>query len=95
MKYVLNDMSNYEAGMANDGGKYGFSTVFTEVANNLYKVSYHTTSHLDYCSKCGEWHDERTCNKDYEIISGKEVRKKVNDFTELYHDDDRCFVEII
>ncbi len=92
---ILNNFSDFEVGMSNDGGKYWFKTIFTEIPDGRYVVSYQTSSNLDYCSKCGEWHDGRKCDRDYEIISKEEVNKRVNTFKELYHDDDRCSVEVI
>jgi len=91
----LCDFSDFEVGNCGNGGKYGFKTIFKSLPDGRnFEVSYKTTSHLNYCDKCGEWHDPRTCQQDYEVISGQEVAARVINFKKIFVDNEvNCFIE--
>ncbi len=96
MKQIISlcDFSNFEVGNCNDGGKYGFKTVFQKLSSGEdYEVHYETTSHMEYCDKCGEWHDPNTCQQEREIIGETEMLKRVNEFKDTFKDNVKCWVE--
>jgi len=84
---VLRDFSDYEAGQCSDGGKYGFWETYNERPDGNFGVSYKTTSCLDYCDKCGEWHNPDTCQQERRVITNTELEKRIKDFKVLVEKD--------
>ncbi len=89
----LCDYRNFVSRQCNDGGRYGFKTIFQKLPNGKYKVHYKTTSYLDYCDKCGEWHNPYTCQQDYDVITEDEVQRKIYEFENTFSNDPRCWIE--
>jgi len=97
MKKVISlcDFSNFERENCNDGGRYGFKTIFELLPSGEYKVSYKTTSHMEFCDKCGGWHDPRTCPQERETISKQEVVARVETFKSMYANEPKCWIETV
>ena len=50
----VHDDEHMEAGRCNNGGHYGFWTVY-RFNGRWWEVSHHTTAEFDYCPRCGKF----------------------------------------
>ena len=71
---IIYDDSQYEDGKSQNGGCYGFSTIYIRESASRWRISYDTTSEFEYCHRCGSFttgdhvcYDEYAT--DFEIIS--------------------------
>ena len=87
----LNDYSDYDENLCNNGGHYGFWTRYTSIGNDKWEVSYHTTSDFPYCDVCGSFGEHDHAPWEYDVITTEELYSLVDNFKE----DDDHFIEII
>lgn len=52
---IIYDDSQYEDGKSQNGGCYGFSTIYTRESASRWRISYDTTSEFEYCHRCGSF----------------------------------------
>ena len=75
------DYSNYDTEKSNNGGCYGFWTDYIKLDNGEWKISYGTTSDMDFCPCCGRFNcNNNNCN--FEITTEDNVLKTINNFKE-------------
>lgn len=92
----LRDDTEYNYKLCRNGGCYGYWTDYERLKNNLFRVSYGTTSEFSYCPACGAWdyHDigngEFSCG-DYQTITESELWEIIHNFEE----DDYNYIEYI
>mgnify|MGYP001624928302 CR=1 FL=1 len=79
----LSDYSNYDCNLCNNGGKYGFWTDYDLIGNDLWEVSYHTTSDFEYCPVCGTFGDCNCEDGDYRQITTSELLEEISRFEKL------------
>ncbi len=70
---TVDDYSDYEEGYGNDGGGYGYFTIFRPEGRGKWSISYSSTADFDMCPICGSFGGCFCSEDDYEIISEKEM----------------------
>ena len=86
---TLNDYSDYDERFCRNGGRYAFWTEYTNIGNDEWERTEHTTAEFPYCPVCGTF-GSCNCDKNFEVISTDELKKIVNSFEE----DDDHYIEI-
>ncbi len=97
-RYIyLDDFTNYDDRLCNNGGRYGFWKKCTFLGNHnkigqgKWEVSYGCTTDLDYCPVCGQFNDhydeDSWCKSNYScgeytIISTRELEERIASFKE-------------
>ena len=91
----FNDFSDYESGLCNNGGHYGFWTDYTRLPDGRWERSFGTTADFQFCPCCGSFGNhycqddngdyEFTCGN-YDIVSEGELLTEIHQFQES---DDR------
>lgn len=91
-KITFYDYSEYFPELCNDGGAYGFFTIYMRISNDEWKISYKTTADFDYCPVCGCFADHyKGDNCDYnsgykcgefDTIKTNELLNLINNFSE-------------
>lgn len=62
IEIIVYDYINYDSEFCCDGGKYGFSTHYKQIADDKWEVIHSTTSDFTYCPLCGSFYsNECTC----------------------------------
>jgi len=71
---TVTDYSEYESGKSNTGGAYSYSQRYEKLENEIWKLSFHTSSSFNYCEYCGQFiNGECNCYEEYEQVSMEEV----------------------
>ena len=72
------DNTHYNPDFCNNGGAYGFTTVFTPTEDG-YTVTYETSSEFPYCPLCGSFYTGECpcCMEDPEIRTWEQVKTEV------------------
>lgn len=94
LKYYSNICYNY----CNSLNQYKYETweEYHELPDGTFEVYYKTTSRLNYCSICGQWHDEQQCQCIRKVIASKELDKIIKEFRKwVCKDSNHYSIEIV
>lgn len=81
-KIIITDYSDFVADKCNNGGNYSYSTIYRQIKNNLYEVSYSTSAEFDFCPCCGRFgctDCDPSNDEDYEYISESKVKTAIKE----------------
>lgn len=80
---IIEDYRNFDPNLCCNGGKYGFTDIYTEQPDGSFVVYHDTTSDLDWCTKCGNFgHLARECDFD-RTYTADEVKRIIEDSSNI------------
>lgn len=100
-RVTINDFSEYEPEKGNNGGCYGFWTMYSRenLESDTWQKSYGTTADMEYCPVCGDFanhydgdEDCYSCG-DFETVTTQELKEIIASFEREHMDDDDYFVK--
>lgn len=63
-KVIINDFRECKTGLSNNGGCYGYFTVYNRITDKTFAISYYTTADLEYCPVCGNFGSHLECDEE-------------------------------